>query len=279
MTQAVGINVLGFGILLAPAFYLAVAWVFWKANPSWQFRQEPMGSSTSAGRSMWLLGVASVAVWLLILPWTQREQMLATEVKHFMGSGRIAEGLAVMSAHDPGDFPPVFDPPPRVTAYNPHLLDFLEIVLDEPPAPWVRDLYVTKFRHYLRMLYRSGMYAGVDEATRIARLILRLPEGLTLMTGYKDLMEHIRETAKFSQEDREKWDMLQYCPARLLLLAAKSARRLTDDDVVREEYQEYQRLSVRKGNGSCQRGIAGVDTSGWGRPSEPRCAPVARLME
>ena len=77
-----------------------------------------------------------------------------------------------MSATPRDRLPPYFDPRPRNWRgqTTPQLLDVLEAVADEPPAPWVRRVYLEKLRFYLEWP------SQVDWA-RTASLLARLPEG------------------------------------------------------------------------------------------------------
>jgi len=114
------------------------------ARPSWQ--TVAPDDLPSAGRSLDVLALASVVVWAFVLPFTQPEQQLRYRVEQNLTQGRIAEALAEMSAHEPTDFPPHWDPPPRL-AYGqkvPPLLDVLEEIERRPPADWVAELFRIK---------------------------------------------------------------------------------------------------------------------------------------
>src|SRR5258706_14810429 len=115
-------------------------------KPSW--RVQTGVTAATSGRGLWVLGIASVAIWFLFLPWTQREQQLRTEAEQHLKVGRIAEALDFMSAHEQSEFPPQWDPPPRVGygEKRPHILDVMDELVTHPPVPWVRDVYVEKFR-------------------------------------------------------------------------------------------------------------------------------------
>jgi hypothetical protein len=52
----------------------------------------------------------------------------------------------------------------------------MEAIAADPPAPWVRSLYMAKFRNYLRSWYSQSD----REAPRIASLLGQLPEGPAL---------------------------------------------------------------------------------------------------
>src|SRR6266478_2275081 len=70
--------------------------------------------ATSKNTGLWILAVASLAIWLPILPFTQREQLLKTQVENAMEEGRVADALTAMSAHRQDEFPPHWEPPPRL---------------------------------------------------------------------------------------------------------------------------------------------------------------------
>ena len=69
-----------------------------------------------------------------------------------------------MSAQDREDFPPHWDPPPRGTMTDDAipLPDVLDCVLTDPPAPWVRRVFLGKLRRKLPGLL--SYFAVQDEA-------------------------------------------------------------------------------------------------------------------
>jgi len=70
--------------------------------------------SQAIPRSVWSFAAASVAVWLVPLPWTQGEQQLRGAVERAFRAGRYGEMLTEISAHQRDDFPPHWAPPPRI---------------------------------------------------------------------------------------------------------------------------------------------------------------------
>ena len=107
----------------------------------------------SGSRMVWLVAAGSVAAGLLALPWTQPEQRLATRAESLLRGGCIEEALAMMSGHRRSDFPPQWEPPPRVgyREQKPPLLDVLDAMTQTPTADWVRQAYVSSFeRAYLQ---------------------------------------------------------------------------------------------------------------------------------
>lgn len=161
---------------------IPIAWVgvIFTCNPPhrpWQAALPPANTQQRSG-SLWLLAVASVLVWLLVLPATQAEQQLKTRVEQSFAAGQIAQALDEMSAHSPGDFPPHWEPPPqrRYWNYFSRLLDVMEAIVSKPPAPWVRAVYVERFRNTLGKLSHN-IFPENKDVPRLAQLLFDLEEG------------------------------------------------------------------------------------------------------
>ena len=140
----VGANIKGAAVLSALVWVIGAAETASRASPSWQAWHTE--ESVPVGRGLAFLAVGAVALWAAILPFTQPEQQLRYRVEQALKNGRIAEALAEMSAHNPTDFPPLWDPPPRV-AYeemNPPMNEILEAIRRQPPAAWVIEVFHEK---------------------------------------------------------------------------------------------------------------------------------------
>jgi hypothetical protein len=131
------------------------------------------------------IAIFSVLAWLFVLPFTQPEQVLRRKVERLMAAGQNEAALDEMSAHEANAFPPHWEPPPRLIWAGEQgpvkLLEVIEIIAEQPPAPWVRALYVSKFA---RSVF-SPFYSE-DEARRVLRLLDVLPEGASI----KEELEH-----------------------------------------------------------------------------------------
>jgi hypothetical protein len=189
-------------ILWAPIWLIGGAIAFFAGKPAWQVSETPL-KPISAEPGIWILAALSLAFWLPILPWTQAEQQLRTQVEQDLKAGRIAEALDVMSAHAPYDFPPQWDPPPRIGYYDtsPHILDVMAVVLDRHPADWVRDLYVDKLRHYVGQDYVFITH-GRDIAP-LLRILERLPEGPDIVADQRQTAENILRSGSLPEDERE----------------------------------------------------------------------------
>ncbi len=167
------------GGLSAPVWGIGALAMFFAVRAKWQVVPAPPEPAPVA-RGVWGLAASSLLVWLPILPFMQPEQQLRSQVERYMKAGRIAEALDLLSAHEPREFPPGWEPPPRIgyITEKPHILDVMEVVVSREVAPWVRAEFVEKLRRYLG----DGLafaYTPVREPElgRVVGLLQRLPEG------------------------------------------------------------------------------------------------------
>ncbi len=121
------------------------------------FRQPDWSDQTSSGEvrrkippSVWAVALLSILVWIFILPFTQPEQRLRFQVERALRTGQLQEGVALMRDHRLEEFPPHWDPPPRLGYHErtPPIIDLVEIVA-EGPDDWVRHVYLDKFQRQL----------------------------------------------------------------------------------------------------------------------------------
>jgi hypothetical protein len=163
---------------------------------------------------LWLLAVASLAIWLPILPFTQREQLLKTQVESVMKDGRIAEALAVMSGHLSNEFPPYWEPPPRLSFWIEDEFYFSrpEVIFGYPPSDW-NSMESTSFDQLLDVLealpdssedswYHSKYMKRLDQALGDPALwytenTTRLIRMLAILRGLKEGPELARKHHDF----------------------------------------------------------------------------------
>jgi hypothetical protein len=153
------------------------------------------GQGAQDGTGLRNLSWASVTLWALLLPFTQAEQRLRTRVEQAFKDGRITDALAEMSAHSQDEFPPQWEPPPRL-AYGdegPSLLELMEAIAEDPPAPWVRSLYVQRFSNYLFAAFgpfpQDPQTRSLPPFHRVLDLLQRLPEGPALIAEHREDLE------------------------------------------------------------------------------------------
>jgi hypothetical protein len=119
--------------------------------------------------------VASLAIWIPILPFTQGEQQVRRRVEIAFREGRFRDALAELSAHHLSDFPPQWEPPPRFPKgdHPAMVLDIYDEILRADAAPWVRQHYLERFKDFVE----KNRYH--DE--KVANLLNQMPEGAALL--------------------------------------------------------------------------------------------------
>ena len=193
--------VLGIGALIALGFGISTS-----VTPTRNSGSAPVA------KPLWILAIASVAVWFLFFPWAQREQLNRTRATGDLQAGRIEEALDFMSAHQRSDFPPMWDPPPRLGygENKPHVLDVMEAIVAHPPADWVRSAYVEKFRDFIDnegLVYDPGDPTEAKpgkKSGRIVKILQQIPEGPDIASVLRQGLEYrLRENLPDSPQDRE----------------------------------------------------------------------------
>lgn len=201
----VTIWVLFLGILSAPVWGLGAVIAIVNGEGVWQAPASP-ATTVSAGRGLWILAALSLVVWLPILPWTQPEQQLRSRVEEDMRAGRIVDALATMSAHAHSDFPPQWEPPPRL-GYgdrSTQLFEVLETILDHDVAEWVRAAYLDKLRRYLGRAYRYQLISNSSaEQAALIHILKRLPEGPSIVNEHREAFEMLSSFDKLPAAERE----------------------------------------------------------------------------
>jgi hypothetical protein len=197
LLQALKVDVIVIGLVSLPAWLIGAIIASCKESSKEDTPNLAHAKPAPPGRGLLYLAWASVVVWAPVLPFTQAEQRLRSRVEQDFKEGRIVEALAEMSAHAQNDFPPQWDPPPRV-AYGqktPPFLDVIEEIANNPPAPWVRSLYLQRFDEYLDAVFGEYPFdpqsaeRSPPDLDKIAELLLRLPEGVALVAERREAVE------------------------------------------------------------------------------------------
>jgi hypothetical protein len=188
-------------------------WPFWAvatavtaAQARWSPPVVPAG--LRVGRGLWGLAGAALIVGAIGMLWAQPEQRLRSRTERLLEQGELPEAIALMSAHEPGDYPPHWNPPPRYGELlrHPSAVDMLWTITREPTsADWVRALYRDKFRVELDGMTTAngfGRLKGSDRTDRLLDLLEGLPDGKELV---RERAESLREQAAgLSPERRER---------------------------------------------------------------------------
>jgi hypothetical protein len=196
LVQAVTLNISCSGILTAPIWIIGgIISLFGKRLVWAKLDTTNEQAGTRSGQLWWVAAVA-IVIWAPLLAVTQGEQMHRGRVERDLTQGRIAEGLAYMSAHKRSDFPPHWDPPPRVDTSDlrPEMIDVLEALADQPHAEWVRQTFFEKFAARLGEFESLTHEVRGENLARVARVIKKLPAAATLLSSRETTQ--IEETLK-----------------------------------------------------------------------------------
>ena len=159
-------------------------------------------------RGLWLVASCSLIVWVVVLPYTQPKQQLRRSVEQSLQVGEISAALAVMTRHDRADFPPYWDPPPRI-GYGekvPPLLDVLEALCQIDAPAWVQELFYDKLARQLHdYAYFNFMHQlDVDELDRILVVLAQRPEGMAIVRNAPRSFEEALRREDLSPVQRER---------------------------------------------------------------------------
>jgi len=157
-------------MLAAPVLVIAtiVARFLVKEVPPLAFQK-----SDPAPRGLLIFSALALLLWIPVLAITQPEQRLRHRAESLLLQGKVGEALAEMSAHQRGEYPPVWDPPPR-SLYGDRLPPMGEVrtaMEASWPASWVADIYLAKSWRkvpgsYLVGLIKGQFFTELEKATK-----------------------------------------------------------------------------------------------------------------
>ncbi|MBX3359077.1 MAG: hypothetical protein KF745_11705 [Phycisphaeraceae bacterium] len=157
---------------------------------SWQ---EPPRRVAAAPRGLLVLGALSIIAWAPALAVTQPEQGRRYLVESLLCGGRVAEGLAALSASRRTDFPPVWDIPPRIGFAEPApgLLEVQAAMSASQPAAWVREIYVHKaWRAAMRYATLQPVDDNIDRNIEFLCKSPYLPQATFPRAGLSFIIAH-----------------------------------------------------------------------------------------
>jgi hypothetical protein len=173
------------GLLTWPVWLIGIVAVRSSATGPWI-----PGFGTSNDRriahSAWGFAVCALVVWVPILPITQPEQQLRWRVESDLRAGRIESALDTMSSHGRTDFPPHWEPPPRV-GYGermPSLVSILTVAYFREPD-WVRAAYFEKLDHHEGGWAWLWFSADEKDVDRLLDFLERLPSNSPVLRSVR----------------------------------------------------------------------------------------------
>jgi hypothetical protein len=192
------------GLLSWPVWLIGLVAVAWRRSSGWELEFEKR-RYTAVGSSLWRLAACSVAVWMFVLPVTQPEQQRKWRVERDLRAGRLHEAIAELSAHERADYPPHWDPPPRIGygGTRPRAKDVVKALVASDCKPWVRELYLEKFVNETRVtIYYNGRGpfredVSDDDLDEYLTLLEQLHERSQIVKEHRDAFEE-----EFRNENR-----------------------------------------------------------------------------
>lgn len=216
---AVALNTGLLAVLSAPVWIIGALASLVGFRPAWPVVTHP---KPPRSRGLLIAAAISVVAFAPLLVWAQPAQALRHRVEGLLLSGRVAEGLAAMSAHPQEDFPPDYNPPPRLgyRETEPDLDAVRAAMREQWPADWVGELYLHKTRreiassrHFLDPAHEwFAMYAADDydnkytlarmsEHTNQFRFLLDFDESLP--QANRDAIRRLLEAASAHEAAQE----------------------------------------------------------------------------
>ena len=120
-------------------------------------RIPPLGRSEQPiERSAWGLAFGLIAFGLVLLPFTQPEQQRRWQAEHLLTSGQVEAGLNYMARYQAADFPPHWDPPPRIGwrgDKGPPMGEVMTQLFQQERPEWITKTYRTKFEDSFETLW------------------------------------------------------------------------------------------------------------------------------
>ncbi len=158
--------------ITAPIWLILTLLILYRGSRDWQDETSPQRMRGSVSFGLKMLVVASLAIWIVVLPITQPEQRLRSQVDRLVEQNKLDEAIALLESAGPDTFPPYWSPPPRVTRGG---IDVAQVVtfvdrLDQQQSPaWLRDIYWNKLDDSMRNIHSLDEYWYVaDTAERRA---------------------------------------------------------------------------------------------------------------
>lgn len=162
-----------FSALSAPVwiFFALIATALFR--PRWlEFSISPVPSKS---RGLLILAVASLVAFVPLLIISQPEQINRREAERLLKQGNVPKALAVMSERSQEDYPPHWNPPPKLgyRENTPSLIEVREAMSQDWPADWVATIYLNKivrdFRHDLMPDEPDSSWTELAEEVRASR--------------------------------------------------------------------------------------------------------------
>ncbi|HEX2473644.1 MAG TPA: hypothetical protein VHK01_02795, partial [Lacipirellulaceae bacterium] len=143
------------GAMLTTTFFGGLSWLLWlfgacvvifSRKPNWTLSNVGWKSGVQISKSLWIGGLILIGVGFALLPLGQPEQQRRSHAEQLLRSDQLDDAVKYISRFSREDFPPVWDPPPRVGygEETPSPLEVLSVAERHQSPEWVRAFYIEK---------------------------------------------------------------------------------------------------------------------------------------
>lgn len=173
-------------VLTAPVWIIGALASSAMLRPRWPRLPGTPDRPGPGARGLLIFAAGSILAFIPLLIIAQPEQINRRHAERLLAQGRVPEALAAMSQHTPDDYPPQWDPPPRLgyRESQPNLTDLQNAMTADWPADWVAQVYLAKIDRKLKT--EIAPFSGYDSWEQIAALLQEYPD------AYKVAPEHQR---------------------------------------------------------------------------------------
>lgn len=159
-------NLMILSVLTAPIWIIgsliAIGWL----KPDWRVPRR----EASSPRPLLILATVSVLAFVPVMVFTQPEQANRRRAESMLLSGDVAAAFDFMSERSASDFPPQWNPPPKLgyREREPELTEVRRVMEADWPAEWVAAIYLEKTGRFLKqdLLYVGGSLSWAQVADR-----------------------------------------------------------------------------------------------------------------
>lgn len=205
------------GVAFAVGFFGTILWPIWLIGTGvacgggkrkLQFQIPSSESVGAVSRGLWAVAASSMILWVFVLPYTQPEQQLRRKVEVSLRGGKVPAAIALMSEHEPSDFPRHWDPPPRLGygETTPPLLDVLEVLCRDNPAGWVKVVFIDKLASQSSGFgpFSMWLFLDSDELDRYLTVLETLAESRDIIRDHPDEFERLLNRGDCSSSQIER---------------------------------------------------------------------------
>jgi hypothetical protein len=197
------LNVMVFGGISWLVWLIAAGIVIGKRTPMWRLLRSPH-VERRVSIATWLIAGLCPIFGIALLPVGQPQQQRRADVEERLYAGQFDQAIEYVAKLSRDDFPPVWDPPPRLGygERSPPILPIIEAIDRHRAAAWFRDLYVRKLsQEPQRLLWDAAPHQQHPDQEELRRAIDAIEKHIPAKSLDSELRWEIEYFADESQID------------------------------------------------------------------------------